>query len=349
MKKLIIYNGFFRLLIPPLTGIVIYLLILLLNNEVSNLSDIFIGQEVYVCIGMAYLVLEALRLFSFTFEKFINNILLFIITSTLIGVAITTISVSAYFNYVLEFSIADNQLLIFNTTFGFFSLLYNLLFVSQIYLHKQNKNRLLEERLLTETLESEFNQFKNEVNPDLLYDSLETLITLAHKNVEETEDYIDQLSLVYRYILSHRKVEFVTIEADLKAANSIVYLLQSKHQNAISITEELDENIKETLIIPGTLPNLIENIIRSTIISSDSPLAIKILFDREEKYLVVEHKTNERLNQSQSNFKRSLEESYTIYSDKPVIEIIAYGINYFKIPLLEVEINVSSEKETIEE
>ncbi|MEQ8925825.1 MAG: histidine kinase [Fulvivirga sp.] len=347
MKTLIIYNGFFRLLIPPFTGIVIYLLILLLNNEVSNLSDIFIGQEVYVCIGIAYLVFEALRLFSFTFQKYIKSLPLFIFLSTLTGVFITAASVSAYFKFVLEFSIADNQLLIFNTTFGFFSLLYNLLFVSQVYLHKQNKNRLLEERLLTESLESEFNQFKNEVNPDLLYDCLETLITLAHKNVEETDDYIDQLSLVYRYILSHRKVEFVTIKEDLIAAESIVYLLQKKNQNAISLVSELGEDMKETFIIPGTLPNLVEHIIRNSIITSYSPLAIKITLDNEERYIVLEHKQNNKLKYATNNFKRSLEESYSIYSDKPVIEISAYGINYIKIPLLEVEMNTSTETETI--
>ncbi len=351
MKRAMINNAFFRLLAPPIYGVLVYFILLLINNEVSNVGNTFSEQEVYVCIGLTYLLSESLRILAAFLNKsqaLRSSIVTHLFAGMVISILITSASISAYFEYVLGFSIANSQLISFNIIFAFSSLLYNLLFLSQLYLQKENKRHLKEENMLTETLEKQLSQFKHEVNPQLLYDSLETLITLVHKNTEESEDYIDELSAVYRYILSNRNSEFATVSEELKIVNSIVNLLNYKFANGITVKINLPPNVLESPMIPGTLPNLVEGVIRKTIVNQNSPLNIELLYEEDDDYVVLQHKANDRLDIKKSNIISDIQNTYSVYTEKPVVEIKAYDQQYIKVPLPKViEEPLSSKSVTV--
>ncbi len=342
MKKLFIHNAFFRLLAPLFYGALIYILILLINNNLDQLGNTFMNQEVYVCIGLVYVLSEVLRRNAMLCSKFIkdkvkNQIIVQVLIGIALAMGLTTFIISAFFRIVYEFSIAESQLIIFNLIYGVSSLLYNLMYFSNVYIEKQNVRLLETEQHRKKALEAEFSQFKNEVNPDLLYESLETLITLIYKDFEEGEDYIDHLSAVYRYILSHRKVELSRLEMEIKAAENIIYLLNYRFDNRIKFVNKLPKEYGSTPVVPATLPNLVEMIARTTIINTYQPLTIELVSERENGYLILQHKLNEKLighDSADHNFQ-SIQKTYSFYSDKPVVRVKAYDFSYIKIPLLE--------------
>ena len=341
MKKMIINNAFFRILIPPVYGILVYLMILLINNDIRQLSSIFSSQEVYVCIGLSYLVTEALRLNTILLNRFNteylgNKILIQLLVGLLVAIITVSVSISAYFKYIVEFGITDTQLIIFNAIFGISSLLYNLLYFSHLYLQKQNITQLNEERLLTDMVKNELRNFKHEVNPLLLYDSLETLISLVHKDADESEEYIDSMSSVYRYILSNKKDELTTLASELKAAEHIVHLLNYKFDNKISLLSNLPDRILESPVVPGSFPILIERAIRMTIINKYNPLKISLEYEKADNYIIVEYSLNERLSPLDEDILDNIQNSYGYYSERPVVHVRAYGQNYVKIPMLAV-------------
>ncbi|MEM9858015.1 MAG: histidine kinase [Bacteroidota bacterium] len=343
MNNIFIHNPFFRLITPLFYGTLVYVLILLINNNLEQLASTFMNQEVYVCIVLVYVLFEALRWNTKLCERFLssttqNQLLWQLLTGIGISLLIVTAIISAYFKWVYDFSITQSQLVIFNAIYAVTSLLYNLMYFSNVYVHKQNVRLLENESLRTEALESELEQFKNEVNPQLLYDSLETLVTLIHKNVEEGEDYIDRLSAVYRYILSHRKVELSTLSEELKATQNVVHLLNYQFNEQIKVECLIPASYNDTSIVPGTFPNLIEMITRSNIINQFQPLRIIIEQDEDQRdYLTVKYQFHEKLIEDKRiniTFE-NIQKSYSFFSDKPVISIKAYDIAYIKIPLLE--------------
>ncbi len=344
MKKIFIHNPFFRLLSPPVYGIMIYLVILLINNNIDQVSDTFMGQEVYVCIGLAYLVAEVLRLNTIVCERLFKNnisvstIILQMVIGVVISFLVTSAAISTYYTYVLDFSITSTELIIFNSIFIISSLLYNLIYFSNVYMFKENLRRLEQENDLTDALESDLVQFKNEVNPNLLYDSLETLITLIHKDEEESEEYIDNLSSVYRYILSHRKAEFSSLDKEIYAAKKIVSLLNYKFDNNINLVINVEEELMSSVVAPGTIPSLVESIIRSSIINKFQPLRIELNVELSDGYIVLQHQLNEKLNidLNENHIFENIQNTYGFYTEKPVIKIKAYDQGFLKIPLLEV-------------
>jgi len=344
-------NSFFfnkpvvRILWPSLYGGVVYLLVLLINNNLDQLNDSFFGQELYFCVILSYVVFEATRLaVNITFRKpdwepSPFAIITLILLNLLITVIVVTLGVNIYFKFILGFSSWSTfsiELGIFLAVFFFSALFYTSIAISSKYLYRENRNQLQQEQILKENLELELMKFKNEINPDLLYDSLESLISLIHKNAEEAENYIDRMALVYRYILSSRNSELVNIEEELKATKNIILLLNEKHHNNIELKNGIDDGFKDRLVIPGSLTNVVESIVRSTIISDIQPLRIQIETG-EDRYLVISHPLNEKLRSYSDDYKVQLQRAYSIYTEKPVVSVKAYGENFVKIPLLQLK------------
>src|SRR5688572_23221109 len=103
MKRYFIHNALFRIVAPPVYGVLIYLLILLLNNNVTQVNDLFVSQEVYVCIVLTYISFEFMRLIIVLLDKFLKDKhqairipLQFIVTSAL-SVALVGVCLSSYF------------------------------------------------------------------------------------------------------------------------------------------------------------------------------------------------------------------------------------------------------------
>ena len=216
--------------------------------------------------------------------------------------------------------------------FGITSLLYNMLYISYHLLNKRNEQLFDDEETLREQVQFELENYQAEVNPDLLFESLESAITLIHQDVDQAEDYIDQLALVFRYMLSNRNNESITINSEIDAARNLIELHNVRHSNLIKLTPEITDD--QLNIIPGSIPLIVEEIIKSNIISSSRPL--EIILAMEGDYLTLSHKLNERLTKNkheQLTFKR-LQLAYSYFTDQPLVKVQAYGEAFYKIPIL---------------
>jgi LytS/YehU family sensor histidine kinase len=343
MKRYFIHNPLFRLLAPAVYGILLYLLVLLINNNVAQLNEFFSGQEVYICIGLTYLSFESIRLTITLLNKFLPKKYSFIqtpiklIASTAVSTVLVIGTLKLYFLYVVGFSMAFSQLLLFSFIYAFSSLLYNLVHFSNHYLHRENTLKLTAEKQQREVLEMEMTEFKNDINPDLLYEGLENVINLMNRKQDDAEEYIDYLASAYRYVLSNRQRELIDLSHEAEAAKTIVRLLNERYTGLIKLHCSPSDKESKLCLIPGSLPVVIEYIIRNTIISYQEPFAINC-FIEEDEYLVIQSKLNDRLikhTESALAFER-LKKSYSLYSEKPLIQVKAYEENYIKLPLLRI-------------
>src|SRR5258708_6255007 len=219
MKRIFIHNPFFRIFAPHVYGMLVYLIILLVHNNVELLSSLFSNQEVYVSIFLSLISFESMRLTIVTLNRISlpekNKVALQILATTAVSVVIVLIAISQYYQKVIGFDISPRELILFGVLFAFTSVLYNSLYIGNEYLHRENTSRIEQEHKLRESLESEFISFQQEINPDLLYDSLEELILCLHKNTDTSEELIDSLAALYRYQLIHRQKEFVSLSEEL--------------------------------------------------------------------------------------------------------------------------------------
>jgi sensor histidine kinase YesM len=343
MKRFFYHNAFFRLLGPVIYGLLIYLLILLINNNVTQMNDLFRSEEVYICIGLTYLSFESIRAVILLLDRFLParytalRIPVQFIISTAVSLSIVLAGLFLYFKWMIGFSISGTQLILFSVIYLTTALLFNVLYFSNYYLQKENTLKINSEKQQRDVLEMEMMEFQNDINPDLLYEGLENVINLMYRNRDAAEEYIDHLASAYRYVLTNRQRELVPLSAELEAGRTIVHLLNEKYHNQLQLDIRLQPDDLHLQLIPGSITIVLENIIRNTIISHHEPLIIRCYMEDDE-YLTIQSRLNDRLvshTESTRSLQR-LQKSYTLYSDHPLIQVKAYEENYIKLPLIRV-------------
>ena len=70
---------------------------------------------------------------------------------------------------------------------------------------------------------------KSQVNPHFLFNSLNTLASLINEDPEQAEDFVQQMSKVYRYLLRNNEVELTNLESEIKFIRSYFHLLQTRY------------------------------------------------------------------------------------------------------------------------
>jgi hypothetical protein len=343
MKKLFVHNPFFRILAPPVYGLIVYLIILLINNNVEQITTLISNQEAYVSMALSLVAFESMRLTLVLLGRWAiperRRLPLQLLVTMAVSVGSVLLAIGQYYTWVIGFDISPREQMLFGAIFALTALLYNALYVGNRYILHENTQLLEQERKLRENLEAEFSSFRREVNPNLLYDGLEDLILCMHTQADAAEELIDSLAALYRYQLVNRQREFVSLEEELHAVKHLLRLANARHPNQVTWNADIPEAAGHQ-VLQGSLLTTLDHIIRNTLISPLSPLALNLTLE-EDDYLVLSHRLNDRLlvhSESQAAFHQ-LQRSYSIYSDRPFVQVKAGHENYVKFPLITVAQN----------
>ena len=344
-KNNFIHNLYFRLVSPLVYGTMVYILILLVNDRITELSSNFELFELIFCILLTYINFESLRYFIimmdrfYAFKKSIRlRIILQIAFSSVLSILLTSLLVAIYFIYLVGFRVFSEELYLITSIYLLSSFFYNSLYISIFYLNKQNEAVLQKEENLRKNLEYRLQSFKNEVNPDLLYTSLETLVSLIYKDVDEADGFINRLAGFYRYSLDNRQDELTTLAKDIEAGKNLVELLNFEN-SFITLIDETESDFQYDELIPGTIPLLVHHLVRNSIISSAHPMQIRI-FTEGEQNVLLQCRLNEKLKPVSKPLReiKDLQQAYLFYTDEPLVRIKAYNEITISVPILRLEV-----------
>ncbi|RRB03948.1 sensor histidine kinase [Larkinella rosea] len=148
--------------------------------------------------------------------------------------------------------------------------------------------QLRAERSEKEAALSQVEALKNQLSPHFLFNSLSILASMVHEDAELSEQYIKQLSNVYRYILEQRDQELVGLHTEIEFLQSYTFLLQIRFENKLDVRIELSPaQQNQYRIAPLSLQLLIENAVKHNRMSIQEPLRIRVYC--EQDVLVVEN------------------------------------------------------------
>ncbi|MCD4834228.1 MAG: histidine kinase [Bacteroidales bacterium] len=344
MVKNIINNAVFRVFAPIFHGVTLYILILLIFDSIQQLSQNFFSTEAFLSVILTYLLFELMRLYILLVDKKCsdncsNSKRILIQGGGCVGLSlfVTSLIISFYFSKLVGFNAYRTELIVFNTMFLITSILYNMIYFSFFYLNRINITQLDEESMLRKNVEIELDTFKNKINPEFLYHSLETLISLTKKNVEEADKFILKLSDVYRNILSTKNSELVCITEEFKILKTLIEIFNYKFNNKLNF--KFENSIKESKLqlISGTLVVIVEDIINRSIISDIHALEINCKLDNG--FLKFYHPIQNKLIQvfSKQTEIRHLKKAYHYYGKMDISIDEENNIRTYYIPVFELE------------
>lgn len=208
------------------------------------------------------------------------------------------------------------------------------------YFYKALQDVKLKEKTFESISNSaKFDALKNQLDPHFLFNSLNVLSALIDEDTEKAQDFTIGLSKVYRYVLDQKNKDLVSLNGEIKFAETYLNLLKMRFEDSLEVEISEDAKTKKAKIIPLSLQLLIENAVKHNKVSEQFPLKIKIYV--EDKYMVIENnlqpKTDSRKQNRNGIGLENIQSRYKLFTNQNC-EIIKNEKTFtVKLPLLQLQ------------
>ena len=204
------------------------------------------------------------------------------------------------------------------------------------YIHANYKREqiiIANQKLIEENIRTRFEALKNQLDPHFLFNSLNTLNGLIGIDDEKAQEYVDNLSSVFRYTLNNKDIQ--TLNGELEFVGSYIALLKIRYGKNLIVEYDIEERYRDFEIMPISIQLLVENAVKHNVISNKSPLTIKICTTPQES-ISVSNRINPKLEESINSGVglANLADRYEILFKKSISINNENGIFNVEIPLI---------------
>lgn len=177
-----------------------------------------------------------------------------------------------------------------------------------------------------EKAEAELNFLKSQINPHFVFNSLNAIYFLIHKENADARNALHRFSDMLRYQLYEMNGQKVTIEKEIAYLRDYMDLQQLRKDERYSVSYNYTTAVKGFSIEPLLLVPLVENAFKHISHHTDQPNKVEVEMDRRNGHFLFEVKNTRELLRSTEkaggiglqNVKRRLE---LLYPDKHDLQI----------------------------
>ena len=209
-------------------------------------------------------------------------------------------------------------------------------------LKKTSKKEVVEQKLIANSANAQFESLKNQLDPHFLFNSLNVLSALIDENPEQAQKFTASMSKIYRYVLEQKDKEVVTIADEIQFAKTYCNLLKTRFEDSVDFEFDIKKEDEQKFVVPLSLQLLLENCIKHNFATSSKPLKVRIF--TEGKFLCIENnlQVREQLKESAGIGLANIVQRYALLTKENVfIEKSDYSFKV-KIPVLAVKISQTS-------
>jgi sensor histidine kinase YesM len=265
-------------------------------------------------------------------KLFILGVLAIVILNNCLFFILRTVYVSIYHP---TFTIFDTFILQLTTLEGFLKAILVLSMLFSLNFFKRWKIEYQEnERLKRNELELENRALKSQLNPHFLFNNLNTLSGLIQEDQSIANDFLKEMSDMYRYILKTTDKEVVPLNDEVKFAKNYSYLLKQRFGKNFKYSIEVND--LDYMLPPISLHLLLENIIKHNRIDDSHPMHFTI--KQTEDSLCVENRIQLKNNvDSTKKGLHILAEQYKFLTKRTISISNTNNMFLVKLPLLKIK------------
>lgn len=164
--------------------------------------------------------------------------------------------------------------------------------------------------------ENELKLLRSQIDPHFLFNNLNTLDSLIDSDSEKAKEYINRLSLIYRYLIQTKDAEVMELSKEIQFAENYIFLIETRFGNDYQFTIDKNTEINNKFIPTGALQALLENVVKHNKAKGKS---IQTKITIKDDWLTVNNtKENNPNTESLGTGLRNLQTRYELLSDKKV-------------------------------
>ena len=190
----------------------------------------------------------------------------------------------------------------------------------------------------TEKVNAEISYLKAQINPHFLFNTLNSIYSLAILKSEKTASAVVKLSDMMRYVLNDSNIKFVLLEKELNYISNYIDLQRMRLTSNVKLNYDCEGNIFDKQIAPLVIIPFIENAFKHGVNSEeDSEIDIRIVISETELKLIVKNNcvttNNNTLNKSGLGIENTKQRLNLLYPQSHTLNIIEKD-NIFTVVLI---------------
>jgi hypothetical protein len=196
-------------------------------------------------------------------------------------------------------------------------------------------NRL--KQMEREKLRAELSYFKAQINPHFLFNTLNSIYSLALQKDDKTPEAVVKLSGMMRYVITDASHDFVPLDKEIGYITDYIELQKVRFGDTVKIDYQPCEPVPGKYIAPLILIPFIENAFKFGVNpESDSVISVRITLSQQEFHLsVFNHKVRDRIDNETSGgmgISNAQQRLALLYPDRHKL-VIEDGHSHYKVDL----------------
>ena len=166
--------------------------------------------------------------------------------------------------------------------------------------------------------ENELKLLRSQLDPHFLFNNLNTLDALIDSNPTSAKEYINRLSLIYRYLIKTKDAEVMELSKEVAFAENYVFLIETRFANDYHFNIVNNTSLNDKFIPTGALQTLLENVVKHNKMIDGNTIETTILI-AEDWITVTNTNTSTGINpESLGTGLINLKQRYQLLSDKQI-------------------------------
>ncbi|RPD38742.1 sensor histidine kinase [Chitinophaga barathri] len=197
------------------------------------------------------------------------------------------------------------------------------------------------QQLEIQRTKAELALLKSQLNPHFLFNTLNSIYSLAYQQSPKAPDAILKLSEVMRYVLYDSEGRLVPLEKELQYLHSFVDLQKARFKETIYVDLLVSGSVTTQQIVPVLLIAFVENAFKhGELYDPKDPVLIQVNVDGQRLHLIVQNRISNTLKDQAGgiglpNIRRRLE---LMYEGKYQLDIRNTPTHY----ICELELDLSA-------
>jgi signal transduction histidine kinase len=165
--------------------------------------------------------------------------------------------------------------------------LYSLLATLRLQARKQEQEKR-EQELILNASRSELKALRAQINPHFLFNALNAIAGLIHRDPERAEETVESLAEVFRYTLRRSESEWVLLKDELEFIEAYLEIERARFGDRLSVSLKIEENTRDCRIPAMLIQTIVENAIKHGVASVRGPGIVTVKTGRSDNRLQIE-------------------------------------------------------------
>ena len=166
--------------------------------------------------------------------------------------------------------------------------------------------------------ENELKLLRSQIDPHFLFNNLNTLDALIDSNPQKAKEYINRLSLIYRYLIKTKDAEVMELSEEIQLAENYIFLIKTRFGNDYDFTIEKNTTIINKFVPTGTIQTLLENVVKHNKPQNNIPIKTVITIGNNILKITNLKSGIKSKDESFGTGLKNLKTRYKLISDKKI-------------------------------